>query len=109
MTERKFEITDARGGAAMGVRVVTRATSTEVAGRLDDGTLKVRLQASPAGSDEANTELVNFLAEVLQVEASKIEVVAGENHRDKILSIEGLTTQQVETRLAENRTADDDE
>jgi uncharacterized protein YggU (UPF0235/DUF167 family) len=108
MTERKFEITDARGGAAMGVRVVTRATSTEVAGRLDDGTLKIRLQASPAGSEEANDELVSFLAGLLRVETDKIEIVAGESQRDKILSIEGLTTQQVETRLAENRVENDD-
>jgi uncharacterized protein YggU (UPF0235/DUF167 family) len=108
MTERKFEITDARGGAAMGVRVVTRATSTEVAGRLDDGTLKIRLQASPAGSEEANDELVSFLAGLLRVETDKIEIVAGESQRDKILSIEGLTTQQVETRLAENRVEDED-
>lgn len=108
MTERKFEITDARGGAAMGVRVVTRATSTEVAGRLDDGTLKIRLQASPAGSEEANDELVSFLAGLLRVETDKIEIVAGESQRDKILSIEGLTTQQVETRLAENRIEDED-
>ncbi len=108
MTERKFEITDARGGAAMGVRVVTRATSTEVAGRLGDGTLKIRLQASPAGSDEANEELVSFLAGLLRVETDKIEIVAGASQRDKILSIEGLTTQQVETRLAENRVENED-
>jgi uncharacterized protein YggU (UPF0235/DUF167 family) len=68
MSDRKFEITDARGGAALGVRVVTRATATEIVGKTDDGTLKVRLVASPAGDPAANEELLNFLAEKLGVE-----------------------------------------
>lgn len=99
MSERKFEFTDIRGGAAIGVRVVTRAAGTELAGRLEDGTLKVRLQASPAGDPAANAELVAFIAGLLNVDASAIEVVAGEDKRDKLLSIEGLSTSDVEARL----------
>jgi len=99
MTDRKFEFTDARGGSAIGVRVVTRATETEIAGRLDDGTLKIRLKASPAGDDAANEELVGFLAERLGVPESKIEIVAGHDTRDKIVSVEGMTAQAVETKL----------
>lgn len=99
MTDRKFEITDARGGAALGVRVVTRATHTEIVGRNEDGTLKIRLQASPAGDPAANEELIAFLAEMLGVSSEMVEIVAGEGTRDKILSVEGLTTQQVEAKL----------
>lgn len=99
MSDRKFEITDARGGAAIGVRVVTRASETELAGRNEDNTIKIRLKATPAGDPSANTELVEFLAEKLGVEAAKIEIVAGESKRDKILSIEGLTTADVEDKL----------
>ena len=99
MADRKFEITDAKGGVAIGVRVVTRATETEIAGRNDDNTLKVRLKASPASDPSANQELVEFMAQKLAVDVSKIEIVAGENSRDKILSIEGLTTDVVEERL----------
>ena len=99
MNEREFKITDARGGAAVGVRVVTKAETTEIAGKNEDGTLKVRLKASPAGDPAANTELIDFLAAQLNIEKSKIEIVAGIDKRDKILSIEGLSTQQVEARL----------
>ncbi|MDQ7024609.1 MAG: DUF167 domain-containing protein [Anaerolineae bacterium] len=99
MNERKFEITDARGGAAVGIRVVTKAAATELVGKNDDGTLKVRLQASPASDPAANAELIEFIAAQLGVEKEKIEVVAGANSRDKILSIEGLSTQEVEERL----------
>jgi uncharacterized protein (TIGR00251 family) len=99
MNEREFKITDARGGAAVGVRVVTKSTETEIAGKTEEGTLKIRLKASPAGDPSANKELIDFLAEKLGVEKSKIEIVAGEDKRDKILSVEGLTTQQVDERL----------
>ena len=99
MSDRKFEITDARGGAALGVRVVTRSTATEIAGKSDDGTLKVRLMASPAGDPAANKELIEFMASKLGVEISKIEIVAGQDSRDKILSIEGLSSAEVEERL----------
>jgi len=99
MTDRKFEITDARGGAALGIRVVTRAAQTEIAGKSEDGTLKIRLKASPAGDPSANEELVAFLAAKLGIESSKIEIVAGATNRDKILSFEGLTVQEVEAKL----------
>ncbi|MEL6307050.1 MAG: DUF167 domain-containing protein [Chloroflexota bacterium] len=99
MTDRKFEITDARGGAALGVRVVTKATETEIVGKTDEGTLKIRLVASPAGDSSANEELVGFLAEKLSVPAEKIEILFGEDKRDKIISIEGMTTREVEAKL----------
>lgn len=103
MTDRKFEITDARGGAALGVRVVTKATETEIVGKTEEGALKVRLIASPAGDDSANNELINFLAEKLDIEVSNIKILFGEGKRDKIVSIEGLTTQEVDEKLVPSR------
>jgi uncharacterized protein YggU (UPF0235/DUF167 family) len=103
---RKFEITDARGGAAFTVRVVTRAANTELVGTQEDGTLKIRLVSSPAGDPSTNQELVNFLAEQLGVAANRIEIVAGANGREKIISVEGITTADVEAKLG-GRKADD--
>ena len=99
---RKFEITDAKGGAAFTVRIVTRSVNTEVAGVQEDGTLKIRLQASPAGDPAANKELVEFLAERLGVEREKIEIVAGVNGREKVIAVEGITTADVESKLGGN-------
>ena len=97
--ERKFEITDARGGAALTVRVTTRAERTELAGIQDDGVLKIRLTASSAGDPAANEELVGFIAAQLSVSDEQVAIVAGEAGREKIVSIEGLSTSQVEERL----------
>jgi uncharacterized protein YggU (UPF0235/DUF167 family) len=98
-TGRKFEFTDAKGGAAVGVRVITRATNTEVAGLQDDGVLKVRLKASTAGDPAANQELVAFLSEQLGVPVEKIEIVAGSDKSEKIVTIEGITTADVEAKF----------
>lgn len=93
---RKFEITDARGGAALNIRVVTQAEQTEIVGVQDDGVLKVRLMASPAGDPAANQELIEFLALRLGVAPDQLEIVAGASGREKIVSVEGLTSAQVE-------------
>ena len=98
--ERNFEITDAKGGAAFTVRVVTRATNTEVVGINDDGSLRIRLKASPAGDPAANQELVDFLADMLTVTPDQIEIVAGMNGREKVIAIEGITTADLESKLA---------
>lgn len=96
---REFKITDAKGGAAFTVRVVTRAEATELVGVQEDGTLKVRLKAPSAGDPAANQELVGFLAEQLGVAANQIEIVAGASMRDKLLSVEGISTADLESRL----------
>ncbi len=89
---------DGRQGAALTVRVIPRASKTEIADILDDGTVRIRVTAPPT-EGQANRVLVDFLAEVLDVAASNIEIVAGQNRRDKIVAIVGLTPQEVEERL----------
>ncbi len=98
--DREFRITDAKGGIAFTVRVVTKAAATELAGIQEDGTLKIRLIASPAGDPAANKELVDFLAQQLNVPAKRIEIVAGLNGREKLVSVEGLSTGDVEAWLS---------
>lgn len=95
---RKFEITEAHSGAAFTVRVVTRASAVEIAGVQDDGTLKIRLTETHTDG-AADRQLIQFLAEKLQVDESQIEIVAGENTREKLVSVEGVTPLDVETYL----------
>ena len=95
----KGDLSDPRGGAAFTVKVVTRAVNTEFVGIQEDGSLKIRLQASPAGDPAANQELVEFLAGQLGVTTDKIEVVAGEGGREKLVSVEGITTVDLETKF----------
>lgn len=97
---REYKITSAKGGIALPIRVVTRATTTEFVGVQEDGALKIRLVAAPAGDPKANEELISFLASQLEVTPNKIEIVAGADGRDKIVSIEGLTADDVEKKFS---------
>lgn len=97
--KRKFKITDARGGTALPVRVVSQADKSEIVG-VQEGVLKVRLVASSAGDAAGNDELLNLLGNFLGVEPSKFEIIVGHGSNEKLISIEGLTTAEVEDRIA---------
>ena len=100
---RKFEITDAKRGAAFTVRVVTRAQKNEIVGIQDNNSLKIRLTASP-NEGQANDALIKFLAERLSVPEANIEIVAGKDSRDKWISVSGITTAEAEERLQPDST-----
>lgn len=107
--KRRFEITDAKGGAAFTVKVITRAVQTEVVGIQEDGSLKIRLMASPAGDPAANRELIDFLAAQLTVPVERIEIVAGANGREKVIAVEGISTADLDSKFnAENYHSDTD-
>ncbi|MBA2379642.1 MAG: DUF167 domain-containing protein [Blastocatellia bacterium] len=79
------------------VKVVPRASRTEVAGEID-GALRVRV-ASPPVDGAANAELIKFLAKRLELPRSSIAIVAGETSKNKRIRIEGLTEAELLARL----------
>jgi uncharacterized protein (TIGR00251 family) len=95
---RKFKLHDGKQGAALTIRVTPRARRTEFSGFLEDGTLRVRVAAPPA-EGKANTALVKFLANVLDVRESRIEIVAGQTGLDKIVSVLDMNAEQVEDKI----------
>ena len=98
MCPRKYQFHDGMKGAALAIRVTPRAKKDEVSGILDDGTIKVRLTAPPV-EGKANASLIKFLAEILSVSRSKIEIVAGESGRDKLVSILDLDSKTAQEKI----------
>lgn len=80
------------------VRVQPRAgrDSVELA---RDGTLRVRVKAPPEGG-RANDAVVALLARHLGVAGSSIVIVRGRTSRQKVVRVDGLTQEQVRSRLA---------
>ncbi len=85
-------------GAAITVRVTPRASRNEIAGLLDDGTVKIRLTAPPV-EGKANEALIRFLGDILSVAPSKIEIIGGLSGRDKLVTILGLDSDTVHERI----------
>ena len=98
MSPRKFHLHDGKKGVALAVRVTPRARHNEITEIQEDGTVRIRLTAAPS-DNEANNQLVRFLAEVLGVPASHVEIVAGHTGRDKLVSVVDASADQVQERL----------
>ncbi|MBM3180393.1 MAG: DUF167 domain-containing protein [Chloroflexi bacterium] len=95
---RSYFLHQGQRGSALAVHVTPGASRNEIISLLDDGTIKVNLASDPA--DEAmNIELVSFLAEVLGVPKTCVEVVAGENSRDKLISVLDMDAETVHQRI----------
>jgi len=90
-------------GAAITVRVIPRSSQNEIAEIFPDGTIKIRLTSIP-DEKELNKALIDYLAKILGVSKSQLEVVAGFNGRDKLVTIVGIDTNTVQKRVMGNLT-----
>lgn len=80
------------------LRVAPGARRAGVVGRHGDG-WKVRVTAAPERG-RANEELIGLLADTLGLGRARIHVVAGLSGRDKIVELDGLSRDEIESRLA---------
>ncbi|MPM28509.1 hypothetical protein SDC9_75035 [bioreactor metagenome] len=99
--KREFNLHSGKGGAAITVRVTPRSSRNEVSEILADGTVKIRLTAAPVDG-KANENLIEYLAKVLDINKSSIEIVAGMTGREKLVTILGLSPEDVQTRILKN-------
>lgn len=98
MADRKFHLHNGRSGAAITVRVTPRASKNEISEILDDGTVKIRLTTPPEES-ASNQALMVFLADVLGVKTSQIEIVAGINSKDKIVAVTNMDSSVLQNKI----------
>jgi uncharacterized protein (TIGR00251 family) len=88
---------DAEATATLAIRIQPRASKNEIVQR-EGGGLKIRLTAPPVDG-AANEALVVFLADILSVSRSRVEIVSGRASREKVVRITGMNDVQVRTVL----------
>lgn len=84
--------------ARLALRVSPGARRTAVVGRYGDA-WKVAVTAPPERG-RANADVVRLLARALDVPPACVTLVKGSAARDKVIEIEGITTEEAERRLA---------
>ena len=84
--------TEKDGAIFFGVRVVPRASKSEVVGE-HDGALKARI-ASPPVDGAANAELIKLLSKVFGVSKSEVEIVSGLTSKQKQIKISNLASEK---------------
>ncbi len=80
-----IRFTEKEGALIFTVRVVPRASKSEIVGEMD-GALKVRL-TSPPVDGAANVELIKLLAKTFNVSKSDIEILSGAASKTKQIKI----------------------
>lgn len=101
MTQKRFRLHDGVGGSALGVRVIPRAARNEIVEVMGDGTVRIRLNVSPDDA-EINQTLARFLSDVLDVPVERIEIVAGQSGRDKLVSITDMDAPTAQRKILEH-------
>jgi uncharacterized protein (TIGR00251 family) len=76
-------------GITFTVRIVPRASSSEILGEHDGG-LRIRIAAPPV-EGAANRELVRLLAKRLKVPQNAVEIISGTSSRNKLIRLKGVT------------------
>ena len=85
--------TETDGAVTFAVRVVPRASRSEVAGE-HDGALRVRVAAPPA-EGAANEELVRTLARALNVPTRAVEITGGRHSKTKQVRAAGVEARRL--------------
>jgi uncharacterized protein len=101
MTQRNYKLHNGKTGAALAVRVTTRAMNNKILGALSDGTIKMHITAAPTDGQD-NEALIEFLSEILDITKDRIEVVAGDTGRDKLISVLDMDSQTLHKKIVEN-------
>lgn len=74
------------------------AARNELAG-FSEGVLRVRVAAPPV-KGKANKELIAFLAQKLGLNKGDLTILKGHTSRNKVISIVGLTREELNQRLS---------
>jgi uncharacterized protein len=83
-----INLSEKTGAVIFSVRVVPRASKSEIVGELD-GALKIRIAAPPVDG-AANAELTKLLAKTFGVSKSAVEILAGQTSKTKQVKIANL-------------------
>ena len=91
------ELIEKGGAVSFKVRVQPRASRTEIAGEHNEA-IKLRVAAPPVDG-KANEECCRFLAKLLGVSASSVEIVSGDSSRDKVIRVRNSSVERVRETL----------
>jgi uncharacterized protein (TIGR00251 family) len=83
------EYTEDESRLTFAVKVITRASKSEIAGEYNRA-LRIRLAAPPVDG-AANRELIRLLAKNLKVPQNAVEIISGAASKHKIIRVQGVS------------------
>jgi uncharacterized protein (TIGR00251 family) len=92
-------IRESGGGVTFAIKVHPHAKKNAITGELGDA-LKLALTAPPLDG-RANQACIEFFAKLLKVPRSSVTIASGQNRRNKVVRVAGLTADEVRQRIVE--------
>jgi uncharacterized protein len=92
------------GTVAFAIKVHPRAKKNAITGELGDS-LKVSL-TSPPINGRANDACIEFFAKLLKVPRSSVTIASGQNSRNKVIRVAGITAEEIRNRIETPARAD---
>ena len=92
-----LKITESGQGITFRIKVQPGAARNEITGQMD-GILKLRVSAPPVDG-KANAACVRFLAGLLVVRATSIDIKSGASARTKTITVRGITAEYARAHL----------
>jgi hypothetical protein len=89
-----------KGGSVVLSCRVQPNSSKEGIGEIKNDALIIRLNA-PAVEGKANDALIRFLSKHLGIAKSRISIIQGERNRNKLVSLEGVSFEEIAGRLTD--------
>ena len=93
-----FPVNETGKGVTFAVKVHPRARKNAITGIVGDA-LKLALTAPPL-EGKANQAVIEFLADFFEIPRSSVSIASGETSRNKVISVSGISAQQVREKIA---------
>ena len=98
MIGREFKFHNGAKGSALAIRVVQKKRETGIDRVLRDGTVIVNLDP---GSTDNNHDLKIFIADILELNQIRLDIIAGHEGPEKLLSILDMRPNEVQKLIME--------
>ena len=95
---RVIQYSEQDRGLTFAVRIVARASRSEIAGEYN-GALRIRIAAPPV-EGAANRELIRLLAKIFKLPQNAVEIVSGAASKSKIVHIAGADSARLEQLIS---------
>jgi hypothetical protein len=99
MIGREFRFHDGEKGSALAIRISQYKTGPGIEKVMMDGTLVINL---PGDDTDIEKELIKYLAEILGIDKKRLDIIAGGDENEKLLSILDMKPSEVQTIILKN-------
>lgn len=88
-------------GVTISLYVQPNAPKSEIIGE-HNNSLKIKIKAPPV-EGKANDAIIEFFSEILEIPKSRLEILRGDQSRNKLLLVRGLNQEQVLSIFGQKR------